>query len=365
MAYVIIRHRLIQENIITNQLGERVKEQACLHKVSLLTENTKNNLEHVLDGTVRAIPFGWQYPDITCSRITFKEKCFKSIAFIESEWKQEHELIIKGEVIGKIEVFYKKEKPNANIGPFLSEEKILLDSIGSLIISYYERKLNEDNLIEINNNLRAEIAEKLKTEKDLKASEERFQLAVKGSNAGIWDLDVEKGSAYWSNIHYSLLGYELDEVTPTLDFLRNKVHTEDLSIFDKSFKNHIEGGSSLDFEARYYKKNGEQRWFRSTGASARDKDGRATRIIGTFSDITEIKTWQQSLIDKEQQLRYALDVSNEGIWEWISGEEQINYSNRCYSIAGYIFEEIQTGIDDFWKHIIHKDDSQQLSVLLV
>ena len=199
-------------------------------------------------------------------------------------------------------------------------------------------------------------SERLAAVQKLKESEERFQLAVKGTNAGIWDLNVKSGKAYWSDIHYQLLGYEVNEIQPTLTFLRDSVVEQDLPIFDKIVKSHITSGSLFDFEARFYTKNREIRWFRSRGASSRDENGNAIRIVGAFSDTTDKKEAENALAAKEQQLQYALDVSNEGIWEWNIDKDNILYSSRCYTMIGYLTPEDDESTIDFWNKATHKDD---------
>ena len=193
----------------------------------------------------------------------------------------------------------------------------------------------------------------------VKESEERFQLAAKGSNAGIWDLDVESGSAYWSDIHYHLLGYEVNEIEPTLSFVHDSVYENDLDLFGRSVENHIEKGDLLDFEARFHTKNGDLRWFRSRGAAARDEKGKAVRIVGTFTDITEKKEAENALAAKEQQLQYALDVANEGIWEWNEETDAFSYSVRCFSMIGYLPVKGEQELMDFWNKVIHKDDVEK------
>ena len=199
-------------------------------------------------------------------------------------------------------------------------------------------------------------SERLTAVNKVKASEERFQLAAKGSNAGIWDLNVESGLAYWTDIHYELLGYKVNEITPSLSFLREHVLMEDIETFDEAVNDHISKGAPLDFEARIYTKNKDIRWFRVRGAASRDDDGKAIRIVGTFSDITEKKVVENALAAKEQQLQYALDVSNEGIWEWNHDTNKITYSLRCFSMIGYLPVE-EEKLPGFWNMVIHKDDA--------
>lgn len=198
--------------------------------------------------------------------------------------------------------------------------------------------------------------ERIAALQEVKESEERFQLAAKGSNVGIWDLDAATGKAYWSDINYALLGYEVGEIEPTLSFVQESVHPDDLELFEKVVGGHIVNGTPLNFEARFFTKNGDIKWFNSSAESSRDEDGKAIRTVGTFSDITERKAAQEALAAKEQQLQFALDVSNEGIWEWNHETEGINYSQRCFTMLGYLPVHGDKELAQFWDKVIHKDD---------
>lgn len=491
IGYIIIRDRLKKEELISFQLSKRVKELACLHKISQLTENTKHSVEHVMDGIVMALPYAWKYTDKTFVRINFKNQTFSSTNFQETEWKYNANIKGNNVALGTLEVFYTELRPDLKNTVFYREEIALINTIVNLIVGYYERKQNEENLIKINTDLRAEIKERkliekqlersklrfktlvnnmpgvfyncsikepwqvsyltnqienlsgypkedflgdnprrnlgdithpddkeqvaavvedaIKTNKpyrlayrvihnnkqiryvidygqviykddgtpdyliggmfddsqrmkatlDLEESEERFQLAAKGSNAGIWDLDVESNQMYWSDIHYKLLGYITNEIIPSLSFLRECVHQDDLEVFDRAVNNHINNGKELNFEARFYTKQNEIKWFRNRGESSRDENGKSVRIVGTFSDITRQKEAENALAAKEQQLQYALDVSNEGIWEWNLSTNSITFSLRCFSMIGYLPVEGDEQLINFWKMVVHKDDESK------
>lgn len=72
----------------THHLGERVKELNCLYGISDLVEKRGISLEGILQGTVDLIPQSWQYPDITCARITLEGQEFRTENFRETHWRQ-------------------------------------------------------------------------------------------------------------------------------------------------------------------------------------------------------------------------------------------------------------------------------------
>ena len=128
----------------TIELGERVKELNCLYGISHLIEQADISLEQVLQGTVDLIPPSWQYPEITCARIILGDKEFKTRNFRETVWKQSSEIVVDAERLGYLEVCYHEEMPESDEGPFLKEERLLINAIaGRLGTMIEQRRLNE------------------------------------------------------------------------------------------------------------------------------------------------------------------------------------------------------------------------------
>ena len=105
------------------ELHERTKELNCLYSISSLIENRRYSLEEVLRGAVNLIPAGWRYPDITCARIVFGDREFRTGNFAETDWRQACDLFVKGKPSGKLEIYYLKQKLESDEGPFLREER--------------------------------------------------------------------------------------------------------------------------------------------------------------------------------------------------------------------------------------------------
>ncbi|KKN23388.1 hypothetical protein LCGC14_0905510 [marine sediment metagenome] len=126
-----------------HDLGERVKELTCLYELSKLVENLNISLEEVLQRTLDLIPPAWQFPEITCSRISFNGQEFKTKNFMETEWKLKVGIKRRDEIIGTIEVYYLKDKPIFDEGPFLKEERNLINACAEILGRYFERKMVE------------------------------------------------------------------------------------------------------------------------------------------------------------------------------------------------------------------------------
>ena len=130
------------------QHTERLKELQGINKtVALLNQNKP--LDESLQEICSLIPQAWQYPEHTCVRITFDNNTFVSKNFSETPWKQSQNFEIPGDKHGSIEVFYLKEFPEIDEGPFMKEERDLIDNFANLISGSLTkdllRKLMTDN----------------------------------------------------------------------------------------------------------------------------------------------------------------------------------------------------------------------------
>jgi len=141
---------------VENALRERIKELNCLYGVSQLSERHFNSLDDLLEELVNFIPHSWQYPDITCARIVFKENTYKSEGFKVTEWRQSSRIYVYSEPVGEVAVFYLEERPPADEGPFLAEERALLDALADQIGTIATRISAEMELQDINKQLSLE-----------------------------------------------------------------------------------------------------------------------------------------------------------------------------------------------------------------
>ncbi len=135
------RERVAGENSldIERALRERVKELNCLYGVSQLIERGGIALDQILQGLAELLPSSWQYPDIAAARVEFEGEGCESPGFQTTPWIQEASVMVRGEIRGRIEVCYLKEMPILDEGPFLREERQLIDAVAERIGRAIER----------------------------------------------------------------------------------------------------------------------------------------------------------------------------------------------------------------------------------
>jgi len=137
-------------------LLERIKELNCMYAMAILAERYSDSIEDFLRNLVNILPPSWQYPEITCARIMFDGATYKSPAFKASKWRQSSRIFIYNEPMGEVEVFYLEERPPEDEGPFLKEERLLLDTIAEQIGKTAVRISAERELRELNKQLTVE-----------------------------------------------------------------------------------------------------------------------------------------------------------------------------------------------------------------
>jgi len=163
---------------IASALRERIKELNCLYGIAQLAERCGDSIEGLLRDLVDFLPFSWQFPEVACARIVFEDSTYKSRNFSISPWRQAARIMVYNEPVGEVAVFYLEERPPADEGPFLKEERVMIEEvarrIGALAIKLCaEHELQETNrqltlertaLKEANSALRAVLA-KIEEEK--------------------------------------------------------------------------------------------------------------------------------------------------------------------------------------------------------
>ena len=118
---------------ILHELQERAKELNCLYRVDELLNQPELPLEQILRGIVEIIPPGWQYSHNCQARIVFEGKAIESTNFTPTEWVQSANIVVQGEVLGSVEVSYREQMPRSDEGPFLKEERKLIQTIADRI----------------------------------------------------------------------------------------------------------------------------------------------------------------------------------------------------------------------------------------
>ncbi len=131
---------------LTDDLVERIKELDCLYSIANLLETPGISMEEIMARTVELLPPAWMHPDLACARITFQGKEYSTAGFRETPWMQTAPIRVHGLEAGRIEVAYSTQLPPQAEGPFLKEERLLIEAVGEHLGRDAERLQAEEEL---------------------------------------------------------------------------------------------------------------------------------------------------------------------------------------------------------------------------
>jgi len=131
----------------------------------------------------------------------------------------------------------------------------------------------------------------------LRASEERYALAMRGANDGLWDWDLGADTVYYSARWHQILGFEELELDGTLETWSKRVHPEDREDFERALQTHLRGEvPQFAHEHRIQTKHGQYIWVLSRGLAVTDLDGNVQRMAGSLTDISARKRAEAQLV---------------------------------------------------------------------
>ncbi len=160
-----------------------------------------------------------------------------------------------------------------------------------------------------------DVTERKRAEEELRKSRERFELAVQGSQDGLWDWDLATGAVYYSPRYKAMLGYEDHEFPNRSEEWAERIHPDDRERVRRALRAEAEGQEPLSWlEFRMRHRDGTYRWIRSRAFILRDAAGRIYRKAGSHEDITDRKAAEEELAHERHLLRSFIDALPEGIY---------------------------------------------------
>ena len=271
--------------IITRELTERVKELTALHQAFRLFQSELPPNKEFFTRLVALLPPAWQYPEICQARICYGEIEVKTDDWRETPWKQSVKFTTKDGQKGSVEVVYLEERETKAEGPFLAEERDLIQSLADMLTTYLDRR---------------------RAEKLLYFSEERFRVAIQHSPIG-FALVAPNGK--WLNVNpaiCSIVGYTKEELLK-LDF-QTITYPDDLDIdlnyVQQMLKREIE---TYQMEKRYIHKNGHIVWTQLNVSLVLDSENQPLYFVAQIQDITQRKEAEEEIrqlnLDLERRVK--------------------------------------------------------------
>ena len=192
-----------------------------------------------------------------------------------------------------------------------------------------------------------------KHKRKLQLSQERFDLALAGSNDGVWDWDIQAGSVYFSDRCLEIIGYSRTADVDLGSIWLQRVHPDDLSVTRDAIRSHFRGITErFDNNHRIQKLDGDYVWVHARGRAIRDEQKRAVRLIGIVRDVTEQKLNEERL----QQAAVVMESTTEGVVVTDAQNRIVSVNPAFCRITGYEAESVIGQTPSFLKSGWHPDD---------
>lgn len=221
---------------------------------------------------------------------------------------------------------------------------------GVAAASEVENKINETILA-----LENDIHLRIKTEEALRESEQMFRSLFEQAGVGVSMCDANTGHFIKANKRYcEIVGYTLDELRQLK--LTAITHPDDLEVQANMTRALLSGEvSEYILQKRYIRKGGSIVWVELTCTAIWKSDELPTRHIAIVQDITQKKQIEVALKLSEERWKYALDVTEEGVWDIDLASNRIFLTKRCKEMLGYAEYEIGDCMEE-WGKLIHPED---------
>jgi PAS domain S-box-containing protein len=178
----------------------------------------------------------------------------------------------------------------------------LFSLIGVVYISFFLTKthfLSERNLVYRQRKLN-------KLTRDLRTSQQRYKLAMLGTNAGLWDWDLESNKIYHGPKWKEMLGYNSSEFENVdIEAIYSMVHPEDIERVKRSVENHLKSHEPFELEYRIKTKNGKYEWFYDSGKAIFNDEGKPIRMVGSIINVSKRKSAEAKILKQKDLLEKA------------------------------------------------------------
>ncbi|NJO51770.1 MAG: diguanylate cyclase [Leptolyngbyaceae cyanobacterium RM2_2_4] len=142
-----------------------------------------------------------------------------------------------------------------------------------------------------------DITDRMQVEEALRENQERYALAVRGANDGLWDWNLRTNEIYLSPRWKEMLGYEEGEIGNNLNEWFSRVHPDELYRVKAQLNAHLDGSTEhFESEYRILHRDGSYRWLLNRGLAVRDEKGKACRMAGSQTDITKRRQAEEQLL---------------------------------------------------------------------
>lgn len=185
-----------------------------------------------------------------------------------------------------------------------------------------------------------DITEKKKTEEEIVKANARFQIIAKATSDLVWDWDLTNDNLWWNDSYYDKMGFSKKKEIVLVDNWYQNIHPDDILRVKEKLKKTFAGNELVwKEEYRYAKADGTYLHFLDRGHIIRDNDGKATRMIGSMVDVTEIYLAENELRESEERYRSLIEQATDAIIIYSVDGTVYSFNNSAAEMVGYTYDE--------------------------
>lgn len=209
-----------------------------------------------------------------------------------------------------------------------------------------------------------DVTEKMIREETVLKNEERWRSALEGSNQGIWDWDIKKGTLHYSTHWKQLIGFEDNELSDTIEEWQRRRYPDDQRQIELDLQKHFDNTTPYYENIHRIKcKDNSCKWILDRGiVITKDHNGQPLRMLGTHTDLTELVVAKQKLEQSEEKYRHLFDNTPLPCLIIAVENDRILKANRhAAAFYGYNDEEFETlKIEDLWAPLYKEEQTKKL-----
>jgi PAS domain S-box-containing protein len=205
-----------------------------------------------------------------------------------------------------------------------------------------------------------DITERKLADEKLRINEERWQFAIEGSGDGIWEWRPQEKKSFFSKRWLEMLGYKPEEFTDNDTEWTSRLHPDDIAFTLAEISKNLSGQTDFfNFEYRFRHKEGNYLWILNRGKVVeRNAQGDAIRVVGSHSDISQLKQTEQLIKINETRLSLAVKAGGVGIWDWDIVSDILTWDDQMFVLYGVKKNDF-TNAYEAWVNGVYEGDKQR------
>jgi PAS domain S-box-containing protein len=297
------------------RLAERVKELSTLYRESYLADQPRARPEDYFVELAALLPLGWQFVEDACARLLISGQIYASPNFQETALQQSSMIVVQGKQVGTVTIGYLAPHPPADEGPFLAEERSLINEIAKRVGRYIERRQTETS--------------------------HRFLAAIVESSAdAITSMTLDGVIQTWNKAAERIYGYAAREIVGrSIALIMDAAHLEEMLQLLQRVR---DGYQTEQFETQRRHKDGREIEVAISLYPIHDDQGRVVGAAATARDISDRRFFEATMRENDERVRYTFEQAAVGLAHISLDGRYLRVNQKLCAIFGYTASELMS-----------------------